>query len=118
MKQLKEKPNLKKENLKIIKIFMPEIRSINLKIQYGVENSAISALIYPILKTTLISFFKRDLDVQVIFNNENQLNIYLEGIFELKLIHIINKLIIYNKDRRVDKNERTSNRRTYAYGHE
>lgn len=113
-----KKYNTDKENsIQLLKIIFPRIKKIDLKIKFGTENAAYTAIIYPIIKTIFNNIFKRDILVEAMFNNKNELNIFLEGIFEVKLIHIINKLIIYNK-RRGYKNERTSNRRSYAFSNE
>ena len=106
-----------KINLDLLKILIPQIKKMDLKIKIGTENAAYTAYLYSFIKLITVNLFKRDILVEAIFNNKNELNIFLEGIFELKMIHIISKLIIYNK-RRGYKNERTSNRRTYAFGNE
>lgn len=106
------------KTLKLMKIIKPKIKKLDLNIILGTENAAITAFITASLKMILINLFKRNIEVEPVFNNKNQLNIYFEGIFEINLIHIINTLYIYNKKRRVNKNERTSNRRAYAYSNE
>lgn len=111
------KKQLNKEKIKILKVLTPQIKKLDLEIKFGTENAAYTAYIYSILKTFFINILKRNIEVEAVFNNKNQLKVYLDGIFELKLIHIINKLIIYNK-RRGYNNERTSNRRTYAFSNE
>ncbi|MBQ3414426.1 MAG: DUF2953 domain-containing protein [Clostridia bacterium] len=113
---LKRKTN--KKNISLLKILIPDIKVIKSNIKFGTENAAITAYIYGLLKTVVVNVFKSDIKLYPVFNNQNELNIYLEGIFEFKLIHIINKIIIYNKGRRGFNSERTSNRRTYAYSHE
>ena len=118
MRNTNIKTQLNKRNLEMLKILIPEVKQLELKIKFGIEDAAITAIVYSSLKTILVNILKKDIEVEAIFNNKNQLNMHIEGIFELKLIHIINKLIIYNKDRRVYKNERTSNRRAYAYSNE
>ena len=45
--------------------------------------------------------------------NKNIIKFELNGIFDIKMIHIISTICILKKKRRVYKNERTSNRRTY-----
>ena len=53
-----------------------------------------------------------------IFVNRNILNFQFDGIFELKLIHIINTICKIKKERKGESDERTSNRRTYDYSYE
>lgn len=53
-----------------------------------------------------------------VYKNKNLINFCLEGIFELKMIHIITTICILKKKRRVGKHVRTSNRRSYDYSYE
>ena len=53
-----------------------------------------------------------------LYFNQNIVNIEISGIFEIKMIHIINIIYILNKKEGVKKNERTSNRRSYDYSYE
>ena len=52
------------------------------------------------------------------YMDKNLINVEFSGIFQIKMIHIINTICIVNKKRKGDKNERTSNRRPYDYGYE
>lgn len=53
-----------------------------------------------------------------IYKNKNIVRIGLNCIISTKVVHIINIVYMFFKKRRVDKNERTSNRRSYDYGYE
>ena len=57
-------------------------------------------------------------NVTPIYNNPNLINIEFSGIFEIKMIHIINIIYILNKKEGVEKNDGTSNRRAYDYSYE
>ena len=116
--------DLNPENLpKIIKENKVEIKKINFKLEFGTENASLTAILVPII-STLISFIIRlkikeyknqNFKVKPLFYNQNLVNIEFSGIFEIKMIHIINIIYILNKKKGEDKNERTSNRRSYAY---
>ena len=102
------------------------IKKFNLKIEIGTENASITAFIIPLL-STLVSFILRNrvidyknqkFNIKPLFLNKNLVNIEFSGIFEMKMIHIINIIYILNKKKGEDKNERTSNRRSYAYSYE
>ena len=102
------------------------IKKFNLKIEIGTENASITAFIIPLL-STLVSFILRNrvidyknqkFNIKPLFLNKNLVNIEFSGIFEIKMIHIINIIYILNKKKGEDKNERTSNRRSYAYSYE
>ncbi len=119
----------KQFDLKIIKAFKRlnvNIENINLKIQMGTENAAFTAIIVPVTSTILSIILSRKIkkeqnqkfEIKPIYMNQNLINIMFSGIFEIKMIHIINIIYILNKKEGVGKNERTSNRRTYDYGYE
>ena len=102
------------------------IKKLKLKIEIGTENSAFTAMIV-VLISTIISFFlknkienhkKQKFNVKPLFINKNLINIDFSGIFEMKLIHIINIIYILNRKEGVKNYERTSNRRSYAYSYE
>ena len=58
---------------------------------------------------------KQSFQIKPIYNNQNILNIALSGIFQIKMIHIINIIYILNKKEGVKNYERTSNRRAYWF---
>lgn len=61
---------------------------------------------------------KQIFSIKPIYANQNLIKIEFSGIFQIKMIHIINTICILNRKRRGGKGERTSNRRTYDYGYE
>ena len=65
-----------------------------------------------------IEKIKQRLEINPIYNKGNLVNIVFEGIFEIKMIHIIKVICAKIKKRRVEKYERTSNRRAYDYSYE
>lgn len=119
--------DLNPENLpRIIKENRIDLKKIKLKIEFGTENASLTAILVPII-STLISFVIRlkikdyrnqTFNIKPLFINKNLVNIEFSGIFEMKMIHIINIIYILNKKKGEDKNERTSNRRSYAYSYE
>lgn len=119
--------DLNPENLpRIIKENKINLKKIRLKIEFGTENASLTAILVPII-STIISFVIRlkikdyrnqVFNIKPLFINKNLVNIEFSGIFEMKMIHIINIIYILNKKKGEDKNERTSNRRSYAYSYE
>ena len=102
------------------------IKKLRLKIEIGTENSAFTAIVVPVI-STVISFFiknkikdykKQKFNINPVFINKNLINIDFSGIFEIKMIHIINIIYILNRKEGVKDYERTSNRRSYAYSYE
>lgn len=114
--------------IKSIKNVKVEIQEIKLKIKIGTENATMTAFIIPILSTFIAAILsktikkynnKQTFEITPIYINQNLINIEFSGIIEIKMIHIINTICIVNKKKRKgDKNERTSDRRTYDYSYE
>ena len=141
IRKLKIKEKLKKVDIKkiekdlnankikeIIKKSKFTIKEFKLKVEIGTENASFTAIVVPII-STLISFILKNkikkynyknqkFIIKPIFLNKNIVNINFSGIFEIKMIHIINIMYIINKKEGVKKYERTSNRRPYAYSYE
>lgn len=120
---------------KFIKIFLkeiqPEILKFKLNLKIGLEDIMLTTYAIPFI-STLISFFlkltvknvnlrnKREYyyKIEPVYNT-NIINLRLNCIINVKMVHIINIIYIFlNKKGRSDKYERTSYRRSYGYGHE
>lgn len=111
--EMEKKYDLKKLIPEVYKNIKLETENINLKIDIGTENVVLTSFIIPIISTILAFTVKRSFEVQPIYQNKNIIKFELNGIFSVKMIHIIDTICILKKKRRVYKNERTSNRRTY-----
>jgi hypothetical protein len=99
-----------KELLQNIKL---EIKSIDLNVQIGTENAGFTAILVGIISAILgIIIRKPKYEIIPIYMNKNLLKIKVDGIFTVYLMHYIYKQI-FKRRRRVDKNERTSNRKSY-----
>ena len=112
-----------KEGLKKIKL---EITKLNLNINIGTEDailtSYLTAFIGSIIGILLPNLAKRNINnckyiVNPIYKDKNEYYISLESIIRIKIVHIIYSMLFFVKKGR-DENERTSNRRTYAYSNE
>lgn len=126
-KIIENRKNIDKELIKSLKNIKLQVEEMNLQISLGTEDASITAFIIPIISTIIAIFLSRKVkehnDRQVfsitpIYINQNLINIQFSGILQIKMIHIINTICIVNKKRKGDKNERTSNRRSYDYGYE
>ena len=116
---------LSKILLKNLKIIFEEL---NLKVEIGTENSALTSIIFGIvsgiipfvLRNQIKNIEKQKIDIKPIYLNQNLLNIELNCIFNIKMIHIINIIYVLIKGRGKEwKNERTtSNRRAYGHSYE
>ena len=78
----------------------------------------ISTFIAIILRRKIKKIEDQTFIINPVYINQNLVNIILSGIFEIKVIHIINILYVLNKKGSVKKYERTSNRRAYDYSYE
>ncbi len=118
------------KDIEIIKKLKIDIDKINLNIEIGTENAVLTSFIIPVVATLLTYILKNSIKnnvikseenkfkIQPIYYNQNLLNILFSGIFEIKMIHIINIIYILRKKEGVKEYERTSNRRTYGYSYE
>lgn len=111
----------------IIRKLKIELKEMKLRIDIGTENAVLTSFMIPILgmlisvfiKNNATDYEKQNFIIQPIYCNKNLFNILFSGIFEFKMIHIINIIYILIKKEGVKKNERTtSNRRTYGHSYE
>ena len=126
LRQFKENKKIDIKTFKKIKKNMPKITYIDLIGNIGTEDAILTSYIVATIASILgiilrksISLYKYNkFIINPVYINKNLLNLELNCIFEIKLIHIIYIIYILNQKRRDDKNGRTSNRRTYGYSYE
>ena len=131
IKQLenKIKQNKNKIDIKLIEIknkINIEMKKLNLEIEIGTEDAVITSMLVPIISIIISIIIKKQMKnyekqkflINPVYNNQNFINIIFDGIFEIKMIHIINIIYIINRKEGVKKNDRTSNRRSYGYSYE
>ena len=124
MKMLKEDKNQK--IIRALKELDITIQNMNLEVKIGTENASFTAILVAIVSTLVSMLLKKHIKkyksqtfkIQPVYYNQNLVNIEFSGIFEIKMIHIINIIYILNKKEGVKKYERTSNRRAYGYSYE
>ncbi len=124
-KIIENRKDIDVKTIKDIKNIKIEIDEMDLNILLGTENASITAFVIPIISTIIAVFLSRNVqkynDKQIfsitpIYINQNLINIKFSGIFQIKMIHIIDTICIVK--RKGDKNERTSNRKPYDYSYE
>lgn len=126
IKALRNKNNIDIKSFSVIKKINVNIKNLKLKINIGTENAGFTAIIVGIISTIISIVLRNKVEnyrnqtftINPIYINQNLINIALSGIFEIKMIHIINIIYILSKKEGVKKYERTSNRRSYAYSYE
>ena len=123
-KKIKEKIqerelSIDKNTIKFMKRLKIDVDSLNLRINVGTEDAALTAIIIPIISTLLSSFLCKHIkkinnnqkyEINPQYINQNLFNIEISGIFQIELRNIINMLIILNK-RKGDKNANQNRQR-------
>lgn len=109
-----------KETINLLKNI--KIEKLNLKIKIGTEDVILTSYLVAIIGSLigiLLPHIVKESEKYCIYKiipkyrNKNEYYICLNGIFCIKIVHIIYIVCIKEKKGR-DKNERTSNRRAYA----
>lgn len=126
LKVFQENEKFNQKMLKSLKKLNIQIININLNIEIGTENVALTSIIIPIVSTIIAIILRKKVKryenqifiVNPIYLNKNLLNLLFSGIFEIKINHIIDIIYFLNKKEGVDKHERTSNRKSYDYSYE
>ena len=102
------------------------VNHLELEVELGTQNAFLTSILVAIFSSILSMAFSRirvrekniSYEIKPIYRNENYIKIEISGIFQIKLIHIINTIYVLNKKGGRKKHERTSNRRSYDYGYE
>ena len=114
--------------IKIIKNYKIYMERLNIEGYLGLEDAAYTSYIISFINTIIpLALSKRIYKynqkrykyiITPVYTNQNIVNLEINCIISIKIVHIINILFKLLKKGRVKKYERTSNRRTYAYSHE
>lgn len=126
-KKIKNKIPNKKYIFRAIKMLKVKLKSLNLRIDIGtidvVSTSYIVGSVASII-SILLPFVtnKKEIKkiyykVNPIYNQKNEYNIELYSIIQIKIVHIICSML-YILKKGSKKDDRSSNRRTYAYSNE
>ena len=126
--KLKNNKELNKLMLKLLKNIDFTVEELNLKGYIGTEDAAFTAITAGIINIIIslvlmnkVKNYEKDkfsYGLETVYVNQNIVNLEFNCIISIKIVHIINIIYILSKKEGVKKNERTSNRRTYAYSHE
>lgn len=128
IKQVKDTLPSKQESKQLLKKLQIEVSLFGLQMQIGTEDviitsalvGGISALLGIGLSKVIKKYEKQKYHYQIepIYKNINIINLKLNCIIQVKLVHIIYIIYVLLKKRRVKKHERTSHRRSYDYSYE
>ena len=116
IRQKTNKRALFKDLIISLKDFKFETKKADIKVEVGTEDAALTAILVGTIASFLGIILKgQKFKILPIYEDKNILNIKLDGIFRMNLIHYIYKTILKGRE----KNERkSSDRRAYAYSHE
>ena len=111
-----------------VKKIKTNIENIDLDIKLGTEDVILTSAIVTIISSTLGIFLgraikkynkeKHNFEILPVYQNKNYFELHLNCIINTKLVHIIYVIYMFSKKRSENKNERTSNRRSYDYSYE
>ena len=129
LKSYRKKGKFNKEDLKILKKLSLKLKKFNFKINIGLDNVFTLSFVIPLLSTIVSMFLANNIKdmkkqeysycINPIYNVKNMIDIDFSSIFSIKIVHIIYIIFIYLKKKgEMNKDERTSNRRSYAYRYE
>ncbi|MCI8353281.1 MAG: hypothetical protein HFJ58_06915 [Clostridia bacterium] len=127
-KQAKTNMPSKKDLKQIVKKLQIRIDKLNLKLEIGTIDifltSAIITILASIIGIGLARGIKKydkeryNYEIHPIYQDKNIIKLNLNCIIKVKMVHIISIIYLLIKKRRVEENERTSNRRSYDYSYE
>ena len=125
---LQNKDKFDRQVIKGLKEFSKGIymEKLDLEVELGTENAFLTSMFVTIFSSILSIVFSRIhvreknivYEIKPLYRNENSIKIEISGIFQIKLIHIINTIYVLNKKGGRKNHERTSNRRSYDYSYE
>lgn len=127
--KLKGKAKFDKDAVEMIKNIKIKVSKLKLRIDLGLEDAIITSYLIAIISSIIGIILphiveKNKLDnisynINPIYKNKNEYQISLNCIIRIKIVHIIYNIVCFiEKKGRDVKNERPSNRRTYAYRYE
>ena len=128
MQELKNNEWEKKEIKRAFKALKINLEQLNLKLEVGTEDVLLTTAIVTLISTGIgmvlphvIRKYKKGkyyYKITPIYTNQNKINFDFKCIICTKMVHIIYVIYILIRMRRVKKDERTSNRRSYDYSYE
>lgn len=109
---------------KVLDILNPEFQDTDLELKLGTEEVMATVFAVAFISTILGIVFRNanqekvSFKVMPLYQFGNSINLHLNCIIKVKMVHIIHVIIYLIKEGKVIKSERTSNRRSYDYSYE
>ena len=115
VKLIQNKNKFDKKTLEVIKELNINIKKLKLYAEIGTENASLTAIIVPAVSTILAVILRKKMKkiknqkfvINPVYINQNLVDIYLSGVFEIKINNIIDmmyKLIKQKKKEDKEKN--------------
>ena len=125
--KLKNKENINKKIVNLIKNKQIKVKNIKLNVNIGTIDAILTSYLVAVIASVIGIILphiteKNNINtcyfiVNPKYQNKNEYNIKFEGIIYIKIVHIIFSMLNFVR-KGSNENERTSNRRSYAYSNE
>lgn len=125
--KLKNKENINKKIVNLIKNIQIKVKNIKLNVNIGTIDAILTSYLVAVIASVIGIILphiteKNNINtcyfiVNPKYQNKNEYNIKFEGIIYIKIVHIIFSMLNFVR-KGSNENERTSNRRSYAYSNE
>lgn len=125
--KLKNKENINKKIVNLIKNIQIKVKNIKLNVNIGTIDAILTSYLVAVIASVISIILphiteKNNINtcyfiVNPKYQNKNEYNIKFEGIIYIKIVHIIFSMLNF-VGKGSNENERTSNRRAYAYSNE
>lgn len=125
--KLKNKENINKKILALIKNIQIKVKNIKLDVNIGTIDAVLTSYLVAVIASIIGIILphiteKNNINtcyfiVNPKYQDKNEYNIKFEGIIYIKIVHIIFSMLNFVR-KGSNENERTSNRRAYAYSNE
>lgn len=127
LKKIKDKKDIDKKVFELIKNIQIKVKDIKLNINIDTIDAILTSYLVAIIASIIGILLphiteKNNINtcyfiVNPKYQNKNEYNIKFEGIIYVKIVHIIFSMLNFVR-KGSNENERTSNRRAYAYSNE
>lgn len=125
--KLKNRENINKKIVNLIKNIQIKVKNIKLNVNIGTIDAILTSYLVAVIASVIGIILphiteKNNINtcyfiVNPKYQNKNEYNIKFEGIIYIKIVHIIFSMLNFVR-KGSNENERTSNRRSYAYSNE
>lgn len=127
LKKLKYKKNINKKLIELLKNLQIKVKDLKLSINIGTIDSVFTSYLVAIIASVIgiiLPHITKENNIKKCYyivnpkyHDKNEYCVSFKGIIYIKIVHIIFSMLNFVKEGS-NENERTSNRRSYAYSNE